>query len=53
MPAEGTSIISKAPKTYTTTKKKKVVVEEGGGGTGMGGSVGGPGSGADEGEFAG
>jgi len=57
MPAEGKSIISKAPKTYVTTKtepkKKKVVVEEGGGGSGFGGSVGGPGSGADEGEFAG
>tara|TARA_Y100000815_G_C13291077_1_gene480850 strand:+ start:183 stop:857 length:675 start_codon:yes stop_codon:yes gene_type:complete len=57
MPAEGKSIISKAPKTYTTTKKKKVekkkVYEETPGGTGGGGASDGEGEGFGEGSIAG
>ena len=57
MPAEGTPIISAAPKTYVTTKKapvkKKKVAEETPGGSGFGGgeTAGDPGFG--EGDFAG
>lgn len=53
MPAEGTPIISKAPKTYTTTKKKKKVAVFEGGDSGGDSSTGGGGLAGDAGSAAG